>query len=380
VRVLYFSRDYTPHDHRFLFALAGTDYDIYFLRLERGKRQLEDRVLPEKVKLIRWQGGNSPFRWRDVPAMAINLRRVLGQLKPDLIHAGPVQSAAFLAALVDRGPLVCMSWGSDLLKDADRSFVYRWITRFTLSRSTVLVGDCQAVQRKAAALGFPVERVFLFPWGVDLDHFSPLASAHPPRETTPTSDLRTRLGWQNSFVILSLRSWEPIYGVDLVVRAFATCAAELPELRLLLLGGGSQASLLQSIIHQYQLHDKVYLGGQVNQVDLPRYYRAADLYVSASYSDGSSVSLMEALACAKPVLVSDIPGNREWITPGTQGWMFPAGDVQALANGIRRAVRKRETLSAMSLASRRLAEERADWNKNFKVLVHAYQTAMQLKR
>ena len=55
-------------------------------------------------------------------------------------------------------------------------------------------------------------------------------------------------------------------------------------------------------------------------------YRAADLYLSASHSDGSSVSLMEALGCGLPVLVSDIPGNREWVTDGEQGWLFPDGD------------------------------------------------------
>jgi glycosyltransferase involved in cell wall biosynthesis len=377
---LYFTRDYTPHDHRFLSALAGTDHEIFFLRLERGYRQVEDRVLPERVQVVSWRGGRAAFRWRDLLALVFDVRRVVRQIKPDVVHAGPVQLGAFMAALAGCKPLVTMSWGSDLLKDADRSWLYRWLTRFTLSRSTVLVGDCQAVRRKAESLGLSPGRVFLFPWGVDLSHFSPAGGSTELSSSAHPIDLRSRLGWQDAFVLLSLRSWEPIYGVDVVVRAFAMCAQEMPDLRLVLLGGGSQASWIQSFLQQHALHSQVYLGGQVNQLDLPAIYRAADLYLSASHSDGSSVSLMEALACGKPVLVSDIPGNREWISQGVEGWLFPDGDASSLAEGIRRASRQRRELSLMGQAARRLAEKRADWRKNFQVLLQAYQSAVERNR
>ena len=71
----------------------------------------------------------------------------------------------------------------------------------------------------------------------------------------------------------------------------------------------------------------------------------ADLYISASHVDGSSVSLMEALACGLPCVVSDIPANKEWVTDGVNGWIFPDGDVDALAEIILKAVEKRESLA-----------------------------------
>ena len=122
--------------------------------------------------------------------------------------------------------------------------------------------------------------------------------------------LRERLGWQGAFTILSLRSWEPVYGVDVVLRGFARAAKADPRLRLFLLGGGSLAGQIQGLLQQEGLHERVRLGGQVSQAALPGYYRAADLYVSASHSDGSSVSLLEALASGVPALVSDIPAIR----------------------------------------------------------------------
>lgn len=370
MKVLYFSRDYTPHDHRFLSALAQTPHTIYYLRLERQSRQLEDRPLPPQVEQVVWQGGRRPVGWRDYPRLLSDLRRVIRRLQPDVIHAGPIQSAAFLAALSGFRPLVSMSWGSDMLLDADRSAWMRWVTRFTLRRTTVLAADCRTVQEKAARFGFPAERVVLFPWGVDLAHFQPGRA----------EEFRERRGWQDAFVVLSLRTWEPLYGVDVVARGFARAARQQPRLRLLLLGGGSQAGLIRSIFEQEGVQEQVFFGGQVNGDDLPQYYQAADLYVSASHSDGSSVSLMEALASGLPVLVSDIPSNREWITPGREGWLFADGDDRELSEGILRAAGQPEGLKEMRLAARRLAEERANWQVNFQRLLDAYQLALEIEQ
>jgi glycosyltransferase involved in cell wall biosynthesis len=123
--------------------------------------------------------------------------------------------------------------------------------------------------------------------------------------------------------------------------------------------------------------ERVHFPGQVSRDDLPAYYRAADLYISTSHSDGTSISLLEALACATPVLLSDIPGNREWVTePGQVGWLFRDGDVDSLSEGIIHAWESRSQLPAMGQAARRIAEARADWDKNFPQLFEAYQIAL----
>ena len=366
MRILYFTRDYTPHDHRFLSALAQTEHEVHYLRLERRAHQLEDRTLPPEVKIVRWEGGQSPAKLRDALRLLISLREVLRNVQPDVLHAGPIQTVGLLAALSGFRPIVTMSWGSDLLRDTERSRIYRWATKYVLDRSSVLVGDCDAVRHKANGFGVPDERIVTFPWGVDLQQFSPGENAV----------LRARAGWEDAFVLLHTRSWEPVYGIDILVRAFVAAAQENADLRIFLLGGGSLTGKVFSMFERASMLDRVSFSGQVSYKDLPGYYRAADLYVSASHSDGSSVSLMEALAIGLPALVSDIPGNREWVVPGEHGWWFPDGDAQALAQAILQAVDQREQLSGMGRATRILAEQRADWNKNFQQLLKAYEMAL----
>jgi L-malate glycosyltransferase len=122
--------------------------------------------------------------------------------------------------------------------------------------------------------------------------------------------------------------------------------------------------------------EQVHFPGHVSQVDLARYYRSSDLYLSASHSDGSSISLLEAMACGLPALVSDIPGNREWINPGEQGWWFPDGDHRLMADAIIQAVEQRERLPEMGQSARQVSEQRADWNSNFPKLLEAYELGL----
>ncbi len=375
MRLLYFSRDYNTHDRRFLSALARTDHQVYALHLERRGHVLEERPLPPQVEIIPWAGGVRPVTRVDGPRLLRDLKRVIRQVQPDLVQAGPLQTAAFLVALAGFRPLLSMSWGYDLIQDAGRSPLWRWATRFTLRRSAALLGDSAVVRQLAVSNGMPDKRIVTFPWGIDLQHYSPASSAQ--------ADGRgERMGWgaaglpADVFVLLSTRNWEPIYGVEVLAQGFAKAAGRHPELRLLMLGSGSLASRLRQIFMQAGVLDRVHFPGYINQADLPRYYRSADLYLSASHSDGSSISLLEAMACSLPVLVSDIPGNCEWVSPGQQGWHFKDGDAQALAEAIELALSQRSRLAELGRSARSLVERRADWEENFKILLSTYENIL----
>lgn len=370
-RILYFSRDYTTHDYRFLSSLAQTEHKVYYLRLERRGHQLEDRALPQQIEQIQWAGGHKPARWQDGYGLLRDLKRVIRSIKPDLIQAGPLQRSAFLVALTGFQPLISMSWGYDLIHDADTNSLWRWITRYTLKNSAVMIGDCDYIRRLAISYGMSNDRIVTFPWGINLEDFVP----NPGEEPQKPERIKSK---DATFTLISTRGWEPIYGIDLIARAFATAAHRHPELRMLMLGNGSQASEIRGVFNHAKVGEQVLFPGQVSQSELPRLYRAADLYISASHSDGTSISLLEAMASGLPALVSDIPGNQEWITPGENGWLFPDGDADALARSITLAIKERDKLAEMGKAARELAEERADWGTNFQAMLGAYELAFQV--
>jgi glycosyltransferase involved in cell wall biosynthesis len=383
MKIIYFSIDYCPHDHRFLSALSETEHEIFYVRLQRGPRQTEDRPVPENIEIVQWAGGQKPFEWRDLLKLTLDFRRLTQKIKPDLIHAGPIQTCAFIAVLTGFRPILTMSWGFDLMKDVYRGRWWEFATRYTLKRSTFFTSDANVTRDKAVEYGMNPEKTVVFPWGVDLNHFKPggddgrwtTDDTSRPDGVPPSIVHRPSSG----FTIFCNRSWEPNYGVDILARAFAKVAQQRPEVSLLLLAGGSQGSIIRQILMSGGVMDRVTFTGQVGQKDLPRYYHMADLYISPSHVDGSSVSLMEALACGLPCLVSDIPANKEWVRNDYNGWLFPDGDHNALAAQILKAIDERKKLPEIGKNARASAEEKADWQKNFNKLLSAYQTTLEVK-
>ena len=296
-----------------------------------------------------------------------DFENILTEIKPNLVHAGPIQSCGFIAALSGFHPFLAMSWGSDILADAEKSPFWRWITCYVLRRSDMLLCDCDAVRIKTEHLvGYSAQRIVQLPWGVDLNAFS-AGQASP--------GLREKLGWNDAYVVLSTRSWEPIYGIDVLLSAFQKAHSREQRMRLILLGSGSQAAQVEDFIKSHELTDAVYFAGPVDSAFIPDFYRAADVYISCTHSDGTSVSLLEAMASELPVIVTDLAANREWVEHGVNGWLAPDRDADAFAElVILSSSQSSEDRRIMGNYNRRIVEERADWDRNFERLLTAYET------
>ena len=374
MKILYFSRNYTPHDFRFLNSLSKTEHQIFYLKLEANQRQVEDRPVPENVQQILWTSGQREFRWSDLPRLVWDFRRIVKRIKPDIVHAGPIQTCAFIAVLSGFRPILTKSWGYDLVKDADSSKWMQWVTRYTLERSAFFTSDANVTRDKAVSFGMNPENVVIFPWGVNIERF------HLEKEEKLNKKVvgqKSKVKGRKPITLFCSRTWEPIYGVNVLAKAFVKVAQQNPDVNLILLGGGSQGPKIRKILMNGGVMERVHFGGQVGQRDLPRWYHMADIYISPSHVDGSSVSLLEALACGMPCLVSDIAGNKEWVEEGVNGWLFRDGNVDDLAENILLVIKSKRSWGRIGKAARKTAEERADWKSNFGKLLEAYEKVVQ---
>ncbi|MBS1850861.1 MAG: glycosyltransferase family 4 protein [Acidobacteria bacterium] len=364
MRVLYFSDNCSVHNRRFLEKLAGSHHEIWFLDCTR---QAPPDWLPGRVRWVTpactVAAHARPEVWAEfVPAFASAVRTI----QPDLVHAGPVTSAGYITALAGFHPLLVTSWGSDVLLYADRDSEYRSATEIVLRTADGFFCDCDAVRERAAGLvGKPSYKMAQFPWGVDREEFSP---------TGPKAQLS---GWQansNARVFLCTRSWEELYGIGTLLQAFQLAYSKNPDLRLVLLGNGSLAGEVDDFIRENGLTQVVLTAGNISPQELPQWFRAADAYISCAQCDGTSVSLLEAMATGLPVLVTDIPSNREWVTEGENGWLAPFGDVGEFAARILEiAALSADQRAAMSQNNQEVVAKFADWNKNFPQLLELYE-------
>ena len=142
------------------------------------------------------------------------------------------------------------------------------------------------------------------------------------------------------------------------------------------LGDGSLLSELKQQVNDLSLNEYVGFQGRVQNDELPNVLGQHDVYLSASLWDGTSLSLLEAMATGLFPIVSNIKANSEWLRHGVDGLLYKVGDAEDLANCILQLLREPEIAPKAALRNRELVVAEADRNKNMKRLESIYKNLL----
>lgn len=292
------------------------------------------------------------------------LSTIINDFKPDIIHAGWVQLDGFIAALTGFKPILQMPWGSDILIFPFKSNQYLNQTKFALSRATQITCDCEEVKKTVIDLvKFDKDKITVMPWGIDLSLFN-------PERKNP--DIIKKLDWQDKRIIIMTRTFNAIYGIHFFLMALPQIIKSECRVRVLLVGTGPLEEDLKEIVNSLDLNEYVHFVGLVPNDDLAYYLNSAEAYISTSKSDGASLSLLEAMACGLPLVVSDVPAICEWVTDGENGYVVPRKKVKPISDKVLLLLNDQDSAKKMGKLNLKIAQEKADWDKNYLVLENIY--------
>jgi glycosyltransferase involved in cell wall biosynthesis len=348
MHLLYFSRAYTEHDRRFLQEFAGRGIRTTFLSLLPVEASIARLGLPAQV------GHAGSLGAADAERYAARL----GELRPDVVLAGPIHDCGFIATRSRDVPTVLQSWAFDVYWEMRRDAHAAQRGVLALRACAGLFTDSEAVLEECRRISDrPFASALVMPWGVELERL---------RNRAPGARLRERLGLTSRTVFVSTRGLAPIYGTRTLLEAMREVHGHAPRAALVMAGDGPLRSRADAFVRKHRLRSAVILLGALRREAVWDLFAAADFYVSASRCDGTSISLLEAMAHRLPVVVSDIPGNRGWVTPRRNGWLAPAGHSAQFAARMRDAIGlSRLQRRAIGERNCRTIERRADWARNF---------------
>jgi len=189
-----------------------------------------------------------------------------------------------------------------------------------LRQADALIADGWAAEHLPASLGRSIERVQK---GVDGDRFAPDGPS-----------VRDTLKLGNRRVVLAVARLVPIKNVALLVDAVALVRERIPDVHLIVVGDGPEASALRHQVARLELFGSVTFVGSIPQAETPKYYRAADVFGLSSDFDNSPNAVLEAMACGLPVVTTDVGGVREFLVDCVGGAIVPAKDAAALADAL----------------------------------------------
>jgi L-malate glycosyltransferase len=280
--------------------------------------------------------------------MSHALGRVAHELDPDLVHAHYLTEYGWMAARENLRPLISSAWGSDVL--AVRG-VNRLRSRDAVDASALVFVDSAYLGREVRALAHNDVPVKVVRWGLDLETFSP-GDRSAAREAlgTPT----------DGPLVVSVRGLKQVYNPELLLRAFARVRARRREAHLLLKHPQAATPLsITAAIERLGLQRAVTMLGNLPSSRLPDVYRAADVVVSLASSDSSPRSVWEALACGRPVVVSDLPWARDELEPGGEALLVSL-DTAEVASAIDRVLDDQALAERLGAAARALAVAELD--------------------
>lgn len=230
----------------------------------------------------------------------------------------------------------------------------RWAQRYADFLLTQSYEDAETAREERIA---PSDRILAVGNGVDLNRFSP--SSNHPRDRL---DLVTELGLAEAGpLVLMMGRWVREKGYLELIAAWDRVVAEIPTARLICVGPALESERRNflpralDIIHKRRLEGSVVIAGP--REDVPRFMRAADLFVLPSWREGMPRSILEAMACGLPVVATRIRGCREEVVDGRTGTLVPPRDVGSLAAALMELLKNPDRRAAYGLAGRRRAVE-----------------------
>lgn len=168
-----------------------------------------------------------------------------------------------------------------------------------------------------------VANVRQFPSRINTDIFKPIAM----------KDCRLSLGInENITVVVTTGRLSTFKGWKLMLDAFMIYRNNVENAVFYFLGDGEEHKNILNYIETNNLKQSVFIAGRLTHEELARYLNAADIYVMGSYVEGWSTSLMEAIACGKPAVITNFSSSKELVMNDINGYVINDRDAREFAN------------------------------------------------
>ena len=280
----------------------------------------------------------------------------------NLVHvhwAIPTGLIGVLAGRLLKKPLVVTIHGSDFRMATEGSNllkkIFLWVCQ--MARRIICVSELQGDGVKK--MGVEEGKIFVFPMGID-ERFLEVGK---DREKQSNSE---------GHIVLSNRNLLPLYNVSLLIRAIPKVIHEEPKVKFFIAGDGPERKKLEREVENLNLSTSVKFLGKISHKEMPNLLAQSNIYVSTSPYDGTSVSLLEAMAAGAFPIVTDIPANREWIINGENGFLVSEDEEESLARKIIDGIRNRELLRKSQTTNRLIVEQKALWPEYIKRVKDIY--------
>jgi glycosyltransferase involved in cell wall biosynthesis len=341
MRLLFIADGRSIHTQRWVEYFAGRGHEVHLITYDPM-----ERVMPgvkEYVLTSRWKNLYLAFIPRHLA-----IKKIVRQVKPDLIHAHFIAKYGFHLPGLCRCPTIVSAWGDDVLILPKKSRIIHHYTKKVLEGVDLIYAVSKNIRDHIEQdFEIPPEKIRFLPFGIDTDLFAPQPGALP-------ADMQT-------IEVFSNRGFFPVYDNDTLVRGFARALAQEPRLRLTLKGDGPLEEEVRDLVASLGLSEVVTFRAKTAYSEVPLDYRKAHIFLTTSVSDGTPVSILEAMASGLPCIATRVGGIPEWVEDGTNGILIRPRDPEEVEGAILRLAKDPVLRSRMGTLAREVVVRNGQW-------------------
>lgn len=318
-KVLILSDPTSAHTIKWVNALYNKGIDVYLFGL--SKFYLKDYPgIPEEHffniliddSLFK-KNTNSKFVFlKSLPT----LKKIIKKVKPDIVHAHYASSYGLFGSLLNFHPFLISVWGSDIYDFPNKSFINKLIIKYNFRKAERILSTSHIMAEEVKK--YTKKDILVTPFGIDTNKFKPL----------------TKTIYKNSIIIGTIKTLEKHYGIDYLIKAFNIVSKKITNVKLLIVGEGTEEEYLKSLSSQLSIEDKIIFIGKVPYDEVVNYHNEIDIFVALSIEESFGVSILESSSCSKAVVVSNANGLKEIVVDGITGIIVNKKDENSAADAI----------------------------------------------
>jgi len=325
MRIFILSDTAAPHTRRWARWFAQRGHEVHVVSFNPEGLPGYDPAVVHTIWKPRF-GNTLIERGLKTPIIIARLRDLFKRYPPDIVHAHSAGGYAWTTMASGFRPYVVTPWGTDLLVDAERSRVNRWLTGLALRRAALVTTDGFHFIEILRRFGVPEKDILVHTFGTDIHHFCP-GSDEGERQVLGIAE--------DCPVVISTRTLNPVHDVEMFLLALPEIHKALPLAKFIIVGDGADRVKLETLAIRLGVGSATRFTGMVEEDRMCRLLRASDLYVSTSKADaGLAASTAEAMAIGLPVILTDNSDNEYWTQKGTGGLLVPNGKPGNLAAAV----------------------------------------------
>lgn len=357
MRILLLSDTYSEHTEKWALGLASNGIEVGLFSFNKASytwhhNQKNISVLFEPAVKLDTSSKLSYLKFVG------SLKKSIEEFKPDVVHAHYATSYGLIGALSGFHPFVISAWGTDVMKFPQKNFINKAILKFNLRKADAICATSNTIKEFLKPVTDKVVNVI--PFGVDVNLFY-------KKEVSSLFE-------KNTFVLGSIKPLEALYNTEVLIKAFAALRKKHSDkaLKLLIIGEGSQMESLKQLSYQLGVDTDVKFTGRIAFSKISNYYNMLDVLVNISDYESFGVSVIEAMACEKPVIATNTGGLKEIIENSTFGSLVEVGNVEQTTLEMEKYLLDGELKERVGKAARAKVIEKYNWTNNIKQMIDVY--------